>query len=624
MPTLSVDQLVGQTLGNYRVERFLGQGRLNAVYLARSLTARQMGALTLYLIPSRFSPEAHNRFITRFLKEAAAITALQHPDILPIYEYGEYSGYPYLVTPYMMNGSLADMIRQQGACSQQYALEVLEQIVAGVSFAHNQGFIHGTLKPTNIVLNADNGMQVAGFGLMHMLQVQGIERTDQPYAHLLSIAGTFLAGPEYIAPEVVQGQSIDYRSDIYSLGAILFELLSGSPLFTGSDPIEIAKKHVKLVTPSLRALCPDIPVALESVVNHALEREPARRFQHVDELLEAFAQVSHGITGQRSAIARVGEPLPMRAGLPNTDSWQLVPPIVTGHLPAVEMESSARLPAVQRPASQKPAPPPVRSRPLQPPEIPLSSTPASLPDEKKGGDGAAKPFEWWSLSPQQEPLVLRDGRGANNNNGGASELVKFTDNWGGAAPLDSRPLPAARRSRPLKRSRGVGRRQVMALLATGAVVAVGAAVATHLNLGRMMDNLANLHVDTTQLQKTLGNANPPAAPPAAPPKQGGGHNGTVVGVTTMALNSAVDFVNPADQKMSVLVHLTNGGFAAYEKACTHEGVSVRYYPGTRNLVCPAHGAVFNPANGNVLQGPATTPIRKVAVRVNGDGTITVA
>jgi len=618
MPTLSVDQLVGQTLGNYRVERFVGQGRLNAVYLARSLTARQMGALTLYLIPPRFSPEAHNRFITRFLKEAAAITTLQHPHILPIYEYGEHSGYPYLVTPYMMNGSLADIIKQQGACSHEYALEILEQVVAGVSFAHKQGFIHGTLKPTNIVLNADKSMQVAGFGLMHMLQMQGIERSDQPYAHLLSIAGTFLAGPEYIAPEVVQGQSIDTRSDIYSLGAILFELLSGSPLFSGSDPIEIAKKHVKLVTPSLRALRPDIPIAMESVVNHALEREPARRFQYVDELLEAFSQVTLGASGRQSAVMRIGEPLPVRSSLPNTDSWQLVPPIVTGHLPTVEVESSARIPAIQRPVPQQPVPPPpVRTRPIQPPEIPLSAAPASLPDEKERSDGAAKPFEWWSLSPQQEPLVLRDGGVAGNKNWEASELVKPTDNWGGAAPLDSHPLPAARRSRPLKRSRGVGRRQVVTLLATGGVVALGAAVATHLNLGRMMDNLANLHVGANQPQQTIGN-NPPA------PLKQGNHTGKVVGVTTMALNSAVDFVNPADQKMSVLVHLVNGGFAAYEKACTHEGVSVRYDPGTRTLVCPAHGAVFDPANGNVLQGPATTPIRKVAIRINGDGTITTA
>lgn len=620
MPTLSVDQLVGQTLGNYRVERFLGQGRLNAVYLARSLTARQTGALTLYLIPPRFSPEAHNRFITRFLKEAAAIATLQHPHILPIYEYGEHSGYPYLVTPYMMNGSLADIIKQQGACSHEHALEILEQIVAGVSFAHKQGFIHGTLKPTNIVLNADKTMQVAGFGLMHMLQMQGIERTDQPYAHLLSIAGTFLAGPEYIAPEVVQGQSIDARADIYSLGAILFELLSGSPLFSGSDPIEIAKKHVKLVTPSLRALCPDIPIALESVVNHALEREPARRFQYIDELLEAFSQVSLGTTGHHSAIMRVGEPLPVRSGLPNTDSWQLVPPIVTGHLPKIEMESSARIPAIQRPALQKPVPPPpVRTPPIQPPEVPLSSAPAVLPDEKERSNGAAKPFEWWSLSPQQEPLVLRDEGAAGNKNWEASELVKPTENWGGAAPLNSRSLPAARRSRPLKRSQGVGRRQVVALLATGGVVALGAAVATHLNLGSMVDNLANLHVGANQPQQMIGNN-----PPAPPLKQGGGHTGKVVGVTTMAVNSAVDFVNPADQKMSVLIHLVNGGFTAYEKACTHEGVSVRYDPGTRTLVCPAHGAVFDPTNGNVLQGPATTPIRKVAIRVNGDGTISTA
>ncbi len=305
MQTSSVDQLVGQVLGQYHLERFLGKGRLNAVYLARHLESQRTDALALYLIPERFSIDMRNLFLARFRKEAAAINTLDHPHILPVYAYGEYGGYPYLVTPYMMQGSLADTLKSKGRCDHSFVLPILEQLVDGITYAHTRGFIHGTLKPTNVLLQTDDTLQVAGFGLMHMLQLRGIESNVQPYTHLLSIADTFLAAPEYIAPEVVQGQAIDIRSDIYSLGCILFELLSGQPPFRGEKPLDIAKQHVTQTLPSLRKLAPDVPAVVSSVVLQSLERDPAQRFQTVAEFGEAFAQASKGATGylkQRTSV----------------------------------------------------------------------------------------------------------------------------------------------------------------------------------------------------------------------------------------------------------------------------------------------------------------------------------
>ncbi|GER89287.1 hypothetical protein KDW_34490 [Dictyobacter vulcani] len=142
----------------------------------------------------------------------------------------------------------------------------------------------------------DENIQVAGFGLMHILQRSGVDKTPLPYAHLLSIGDTFLAASEYIAPEVVQGQAVDQRSDIYALGCILYELLSGRPPFSGSNPLEVAQMHIRQTFPALRKLCPDIPVALVSVVNQALSRDPDARFQSVRELGEAFTQASIGAT----------------------------------------------------------------------------------------------------------------------------------------------------------------------------------------------------------------------------------------------------------------------------------------------------------------------------------------
>src|SRR5450432_2458378 len=352
MQTLSVERLVGQTPGSYRVERLMGQGRLSAVYFAQNTLTGLNGALTLFLVPEHFSQDAHARFIQRFSKEAAALTSLQHPHILPVHEYGEYQGYPYLVTPYMTNGSLADIIKRQGRCEYTDVLDILEQMVAALEYAHRKGVIHGTLKPSNIVLNDDQNMLVAGFGLMHMLQMRGVEQDNRSYGHLLSIADTFLAAPEYIAPEIVQGQYIDKRSDIYALGIILFELLSGKPPFSGQKPLDIAKMHVEQSIPSLRMLYPDIPMAVVSVVNQALDRDPARRFQSASELAEAFAQAAIGASGRMQRIDQTSLTTSKKNGaMPETPAngyatgnWQLQPPIVTGKVTSVNLPPHKSVP----------------------------------------------------------------------------------------------------------------------------------------------------------------------------------------------------------------------------------------------------------------------------------------
>lgn len=710
MQTQSVDQLVGQILGHYRVERLLGQGRLNAVYLAWHLEMQKHVALTLLIVPDHFTPGARDRFMQRFRKEAAALTTLQHPHILPVYEYGEYMSYPYLVTPYMMNGSLADILKQEGRFSHEDVLEILEQVVAGLEFAHSKGFIHGTLRPSNLVLNSRQAMLVAGFGLMHIQQVQGIERTEQPYAHLLSVAGTFLAAPEYVAPEVVQGQSIDVRSDIYALGCILFELLSGRPPFKGANPLETANMHVQQSAPSLRSIVPDVPAVLASVVNQALERDPVRRFQHVNELAEAFAQASWGATGSLRSVngevrkttpltsetlqapggsntstnwqllppivtgksAAIKPPTPKtstgksqtlpaskpaanQTSLPlksdtaenygSTGSWQLLPPIVTGNFPAVNYpvssrESSGKLPtAAPRPQAVPPAAAPRSSRPFESVSMPPVSAPnAPLPPAPVARNaaqydevGSYNASEWWS-QPSQE---------------------SFRDRYPDRYPEPGGWSTGSLRNRPSKkRSRGMGRRKAIALIATGSVVAAGAAIAINTNLLHMVNNTLQTPAAKTGNAATANNNQQPTKTTAkaasatngktttggkttpvkqqatAPAKQqtpAPAHTGTVIGSKTLALNSAQAFINPADKKASLLIHLPTGGFVAYERACTHQQVNVNYDPATHTLVCPLHGSVFDPANnGAVVQGPATQPLQAVMFRVNADGTITTA
>jgi serine/threonine protein kinase len=300
MQISSPNQLVGQNIGMYRIERLLGHGRVNAIYLAYHSTQNSPVALMTFILPETFSLEARQYFLQRFRKNAARLTALQQSHILPVYDYGEYSEYPYLVTPYMTNGSLADMMKRQQRFHHTEVQDILQQIVTGLAYAHYNGIFHGALKPSNIVLNNQRQMLVAGFGLMQILQMHGIEQDERPYGHLFSVGGTFLTSAEYIAPEVVEGQPGDARSDIYSLGVILFELFSGTTPFTGTNPLEVAKQHVQQSAPSLRTYCSDIPLALVAVVNQALDRDPARRFQQVDEFAEAFMQVSTMFPGNSS------------------------------------------------------------------------------------------------------------------------------------------------------------------------------------------------------------------------------------------------------------------------------------------------------------------------------------
>jgi serine/threonine protein kinase/Rieske Fe-S protein len=714
MQTLSVDRLVGQVLGNYRVEQLLGRGRLNAVFLAQNVATQSQGALTLFTIPENFSSEARTRFLRRFHKASAALVALRHDHILPVYEGGEYLGYPFLVTPYMMNGSLADIVKRKGRLSYERVRDMLEQIVAGLEYAHKKGIIHGTLKPSNIVLSTKQTMLVAGFGLMHIQQMRGVERSDQPYGHLMSVANTLLVAPEYIAPEIVEGQYIDKRSDVYALGAILFELLSGRPPFTGSDPLTVIKQHVEQAIPSLRSLCSDVPVALESVVNQALERDPARRFQSAGELAEAFDQVSRGATGAlynlpagktKPSSSRPAEQFLQETSEETTTggitgkNWQFTPPIVTGKMPAFKPAAKQELP----PAASTQSRPRTRQNDSRsaPPRIAAEQIPATGSGTRSSSRGIQKQQrpvveeqqEMWSepgivqtediqfsapipAMPSQPrkaettedirfsaPLPTMQPRKTERREDDMEPLVRPSrsqprkneadDWWQQSSPMKQgmqlpteiddlwSPTPMTgtlRNTRSLqgkKPARGVSRRSVVALLAAGGVAAAVGIVAV--NNGRLMQMASGAmqqantpkNDDGTTNKGNQGTQQGKNNPAGGTQQQNGGKTANVIGTTTLAANSSAVFTNPTDKKDSVLVHLSNGNFVAYERACTHVQVNVNYDPATQLLVCPAHGAIFDPAkSASVVQGPngaaptSIKPLTKVPIQVKSDGTIT--
>ena len=653
MQMLREEQLTGKTLGDYSIERLLGHGQLSAVYLAHHKTRGQAVMVTVFNYPA--DGALRRQYSALFAREAAALVKLQHPHILPTCDYGEQDGQPYLVTSYVKGASLAQALKQQERFTVTQTLAVFKQLAAGLDEAHSKGVTHGILSLSNVLMSSDLVVQIAGFGLKSILEMQANTQNTQPQAHLFSANGIFLGNPAYISPERVMGMAIDARSDIYALGIMLFEMLSGKLPFQGPTPLETALMRIQQPVPSLHEIAPNLPEAFDLLISKALERDPARRYQHAGEISASFERVTRILeaAAQKGVVNRQQPPQNSQITLPptinwfdedhlSTSKWQLMPPIITGHLGAVTPTSASR---TTDDAGIDTAP---RTGALA--EQPTTTTSAKLPtisQSNRQGDSLAgiDPFAWWA----------------------------------GHAARNQSPTPGTFAQRPPVRlaKKGPGlqeRRRAVKLIATGGAVA-GVLAIGGISFAHFAQSLKNSQSPTTTASNTntttgttatapgntptsgtsprktatptqsatahpspTKNAGPsptarptqqptqqptpkPTQPPptATPPS----HTGTVIGHTNMANNSSVTFNNPADGQSSLLIRLANGNFVACERACTHEGVPVDYSSGQQQIVCPAHGAIFDPVNGFAhTSGPGNGPLPTVSIRVNADGTIT--
>lgn len=280
----------------YCLEELLGYGKTTSLYRARTEELWQIPEviMTLVHIPETFSTQARKRFLERFLHEASKVVQLRYPSLFPLYGYGEEDGLPYLVMPDVTGQTLAERLKKKKRWSPSEALELLEPIAAALSYIHSQGLVYQFFSPANVLFQKDAPPQITGLNLPQILCLAGLEEetiNTSSFDHLKNIAGGYLGVPEYLAPEVVRGAEPDPRSDVYSLGVILFEMLSGQAPFTGKDYLEVAHKHIQALLPSLHGIAPELPVALELVVNRALHRNLNYRFQTPSELIATFSHV---------------------------------------------------------------------------------------------------------------------------------------------------------------------------------------------------------------------------------------------------------------------------------------------------------------------------------------------
>ncbi|HHE73293.1 MAG TPA: hypothetical protein ENL34_13545 [Chloroflexi bacterium] len=276
-----MNNLIGKTLGQYQILEEIGRGGMAVVYKAHQPTLERYVAIKV--LPQQFTFD--REFVERFLREARAAARLNHPNIVTIHDVGQADGTYYIVMEYLEGPSLADLLRQQRALPPQQAAQIVAQVASALDYAHQQGFVHRDVKPSNILLGAGGVAKLTDFGI-----VKAAEGTR------LTQTGTVLGTPEYMSPEQAKGLGVDRHSDIYSLGVVAYEMLAGRVPFSG-DTLAVLHAHV-YEPPDLRAL----PVGVQGVVSSALAKDPRQRFGSSGAFAQALERTAAGVPVGRQVV----------------------------------------------------------------------------------------------------------------------------------------------------------------------------------------------------------------------------------------------------------------------------------------------------------------------------------
>lgn len=307
------DPLIGSLFdGRYTVVRKLGAGGMANVYLAED---QELGRrVAIKILNERHAND--DQFVERFRREAQNAAAISHPNIVSIYDRGEAEGTYYIAMEYVDGRTLKELVVSRGPAPLTVAVEYARQILAALRFAHRQGIVHRDIKPHNALVDAEGHVKVTDFGIARAGASQMTE------------AGSIVGTAQYLSPEQARGAHVDQRSDLYSLGIVLYELLTGTVPFTGDTPVEIAMKHLSTVPepPSMRR--DDVPRDLDLIVVRALAKDPDDRYQSAEEMdadLERFlrgAAVSPVTEEAATQIIRVPTGQPYSA----TAATMIAPP----------------------------------------------------------------------------------------------------------------------------------------------------------------------------------------------------------------------------------------------------------------------------------------------------------
>ena len=267
-----------EKIGRYEIKAELGRGGMATVYQAYDPRFEREVAIKVLPREMLHDPQ----FRVRFEREAKTIAMLEHPAIVPVYDFGEEDGQPYFVMRYMTGGSLSDRMNQ-GPITVKEAARIFERLAPAMDEAHARGIIHRDLKPGNILFDRLNEPYVSDFGIAKLSEAQA------------NITGSAVIGtPAYMSPEQAQGEPVDGRSDIYALGVILFEMLSGKPPYKADTPMGVVVKHITEPVPHILDVNSNLPQAIEAVIQKGMAKDKLERFATCADLAAALSAIERG------------------------------------------------------------------------------------------------------------------------------------------------------------------------------------------------------------------------------------------------------------------------------------------------------------------------------------------
>jgi len=334
--TIKQDPLIGTIVGGCKIEKLIGRGGMGAVYKAENVNLGQPVALKV-MSTKLVTDES---YVQRFMREARVAAQLAHPNVVRAYDVGEDQGYYFIIMEFIDGPSVRQVIRQRGRIAPQEALGWALQVAKGLDAAHRLNMIHRDIKPHNLLLTKDGVVKISDFGLAKSLS-SGTQITQ---------SGMVMGTPEYMSPEQCNGEKVDIRADIYSLGATLFEMLIGKPPYDGDSLVAVMTKQLREPVPDLRKY-PDIPPALAPLIEKMMAKKADDRYQTPAETIQAIEGVLAKLQGEKKETA------PPAAAKPKT---RTVPK------PSVEQKPSAE-------------PAPLPSKEPEPPKAPEAPKPVKKP-----------------------------------------------------------------------------------------------------------------------------------------------------------------------------------------------------------------------------------------------------
>jgi serine/threonine protein kinase len=270
--------MIGQVLdGRYKVYDQVGAGGFAVVYLGRNLETNEI--IAIKVLGQDLVADPH--YVERFRREAATAERLQHPNIVSTLDHGVQDGSYFLVMEYVEGLTLEQAVQRRGALPVDEAVSYAEQVCAGLQAAFEQGIVHRDIKPANVMVTPGGRAKIMDFGIARQEAQKGLTQS-----------GMFLGTPRYVAPEIAQGLSADTRSDLYAVGVLLYEMLAGTPPFTGDSPWAVLHQQLESEPTPLQAVRSDVPAWLSAIVAQALAKEPAQRFQTPAEMASALREHS--------------------------------------------------------------------------------------------------------------------------------------------------------------------------------------------------------------------------------------------------------------------------------------------------------------------------------------------